>query len=153
VKNASSLPVIAKLTPNVSDILPIALAAEQAGADALTLTNTLAAIAIDVEERKPVLGGITGGLSGPALKPVSLAMVYKVAPRVDIPVIGCGGVFTYRDALEYILAGARAVQIGSANLVEFATPVQVLDDLIRYLEEKGIDDVNELVGAAQVQSA
>ena len=149
-KRVSSLPVIAKLTPNVSDILPVALAAEEAGADALTLTNTLSAMLIDIEGRKPVLGGITGGLSGMSLKPVSLAMVYKVAPRVGVPVIGCGGVFTCKDALEYIMAGATAVQMGSANLVDFGMAAQVVDGLSAYLEEKGIGDLKELIGAAQV---
>jgi dihydroorotate dehydrogenase (NAD+) catalytic subunit len=133
----------------VADILPIAQAVADAGADAITLSHTIPGMAIDVEARKPILGGITGGLSGPGLKPVSLALVYRVTPAVEVPVIGCGGVFTAGDALEYILAGATAVQVGSASLVDFAAPLNILSGLEAFLGEHGIKEIRELIGAVQ----
>ncbi len=148
VKAATSLPVIPKLSPNVPDIVPIAQAVAQAGADAITITNTIPAMSIDVETRRPVLGGITGGMSGPALRPVAVALVYQTAQAVDVPIIGVGGISTARDALEYIMAGASAVQIGSANLAEFRTPLEVLDGLRAYMGEYGVGDIAELVGVA-----
>jgi dihydroorotate dehydrogenase (NAD+) catalytic subunit len=120
-----------------------------AGADALTISNTLPAMAIDVEQRRPVLGGITGGLSGPGLRAVALALVYRAVQAVSVPVIGVGGIFTANDALEYILAGATAVQIGSANLADLWAPFNILADLRAYLAQRDIPDIHQLTGAAQ----
>ena len=148
VRDGTSLPVLPKLSPNVPDIVPIAQAVARAGADAIILTNTIPAMMIDVETRRPVLGGITGGISGPALRPVAVALVYQASQAVDIPIIGVGGIFTARDALEFIIAGATAVQIGSANLAGLAAPLEILDGLRSYMGEYGIDDLAELVGAS-----
>lgn len=148
VKTSTSLPVIVKLTPNVSDIVSIARAVAQAGAEALTLVNTLRGMAIDVERYRPVLGGITGGLSGPALKPVALAMVYAVYREVKIPLIGCGGIYSVSDALEFFLAGAQAVQIGSATFINPATATKVAGDLEQWMKKRGIARLADVVGAA-----
>ena len=148
VKANTDLPVIAKLAPNVPNFIEIAEAAVAAGADALTIANTLPAMAIDVETRKPVLGGITGGLSGAALRPVCLALVYRTAQVVDVPIIGVGGIFQAKHALEYILAGATAVQIGSANLAGLWAPFRIVDELREYLETSGVGHITELVGGA-----
>ena len=152
VKCATSLPIIPKLSPNVPDILPIVESVAHAGADAITLTNTIPAMTIDVDARKPVLGGISGGISGPALRPVAVALVYQAAQTVDVPIIGVGGIFTARDALEFIMAGATAVQIGTACLTDFRAPLEVLDGLRAYMGEHGIADISELVGAAWKES-
>jgi len=149
VRVNTDLPVIAKLAPNVPNFTEIAKAAVAAGADALTISNTLPAMAIDVETRKPILGGITGGLSGPGLRPVSLALVYLTAQVVDVPIIGVGGIFQAKHALEYIMAGATAVQIGSANLAGLWAPFRILDELREYLETSGVGHIKELVGSAQ----
>ena len=148
VKTNTDLPVLAKLSPNVPDITEIAMAAVAAGADALTICNTLPAMRINLESRRPVLGNITGGLSGMALRPVSLALVYQVAEAVDVPIVGVGGVFEAEHALEYILAGASAVQVGSANLVSLSAPWRILRDLRDYMGRNGIVDLAELRGAA-----
>ena len=153
VKANNPLPVIAKLSPNVPDITEIARAVVDGGADALTICNTLPAMRIDPETRRPVLGNITGGLSGMPLRPVSLALVYQTAQYLnemgqDIPIIGVGGIFTAEHAIEYILAGAAAVQIGSANLVNPAAPWQILADLRDYLSRRNIASLSELRGAA-----
>jgi dihydroorotate dehydrogenase (NAD+) catalytic subunit len=134
VKSSTSLPVIVKLSPNVTDITEIALAVQEAGADALSLINTLAGMAIDVTTRKPRLGNVSGGLSGPAVKPVALWMVWKVAGSVRIPVIGCGGITTAEDALEFIMAGATAVEVGTANLVNPRACIEIIDGLRAFLE-------------------
>jgi dihydroorotate dehydrogenase (NAD+) catalytic subunit len=152
VRANTDLPVLVKLAPNVADITEIARAAVYAGADALTISNTIPAMMIDIEARKPVLGGITGGLSGPGLRPVALALVYRTAQAVDVPIIGVGGIFSARDVLEYIMAGATAVQIGSANLADLWAPFNILDELQTYLEEYGISDIKDLIGAAQVKA-
>ena len=149
VKANTDLPVIAKLAPNVPDITDIAKAAEAAGADALTMSNTLPAMVIDVDTRKSVLGGITGGLSGPGLRPVSVALVYEASQAVDVPIIGVGGIFTARHALEYFIAGASAVQIGSANLAGLWAPFRIVDELREYLKAAGIRRIGEVVGSAQ----
>ncbi len=141
------LPLLVKLAPNVPDIAPIATAVVDAGADALTISNTLPALVIDVESRKPVLGAVTGGLSGPGLRPVAVALVYRAAQTVDVPIIGVGGIFTAGDALQFLMAGATAVQIGSANLANLWAPFQILEDLERYLWEREIPDVHEIIGA------
>ena len=149
VRSKTDLPVLVKLAPNAADIVQIAQAVTEAGADALTVSNTLPAMIIDVEARKPALGGITGGLSGPGLRPVAVALVYRIAQVVDVPIIGVGGIFSARDALEYIMAGATAVQIGSANLANLWAPFNILDELQTYLGENGVSDIGDLIGAAQ----
>ena len=150
VKEYAQVPVLAKLAPNVPDIVPIARAAVDAGADALTISNTIPAMTIDLDSRRPVLGNITGGLSGPGLHPVAVALVYRAAQAVDVPIIGVGGIFTAEDALEFILAGATAVQVGSANLADLWAPFKVLEGIYSYLGERGIPDIKELVGAVRV---
>ena len=147
VRANTSLPVLAKLAPNVPDVSEIALAAVGAGADALTISNTLPAMQINIESRQPVLGAVTGGLSGHALRPVALALVYRAAQVVDVPIIGVGGIFNAGHALEYFLAGATAVQVGSANLADLWSPFRILDELKVYLGEAGVSDIGELVGA------
>lgn len=149
VRAATSLPVIVKLTPNVTDIVAVACAVDAAGADAITLTNTLTGMAIDVEARQPVLGSPFGGVSGPALKPIALSMVYKAYKHVSIPLIGAGGVTSAQDALEFFLAGATAVQVGSASFADPWAPGEVLYGLKNHLARKGIASFTSLVGAAQ----
>ena len=148
VKANTDLPVLAKLAPNVPDITEIARAAVDGGADALTICNTLPAMRIDLASRRPVLGNITGGLSGMGLRPVSLALVYQTAEAVDVPIIGVGGIFETEHAIEYILAGASAVQIGSANLISLGAPWRILDGLREYMASNGIGSLEELRGAA-----
>ena len=150
VRRETTLPVIVKLAPNVSDIVSVAQAAADAGADALTLTNTLPAMAIDVRSRRPVLGWAFGGLSGPSLKPIALRLVYQTAAEVDVPLIGCGGIMTGLDAIEYIMAGATAVQVGTATFVNPRATLDVLDGIERFLEEEGVADLHQLIGAARV---
>ncbi|OIQ54850.1 dihydroorotate dehydrogenase [Neomoorella thermoacetica] len=150
VKGQTHLPVIVKLTPNVTDITVLARAVEDAGADALSLINTLQGMAIDLETRRPALANIVGGLSGPAIKPVALCAVWRVARAVKIPVIGMGGIVTARDALEFLLAGARAVAVGTAGLVNPRAIIEVIDGIKAYLQEQGLQDVNELVGALRI---
>jgi dihydroorotate dehydrogenase (NAD+) catalytic subunit len=151
VRRQTTLPVIVKLTPNAGDIAAVARAAVDAGADALTLINTLPAMAIDIEARRPALGWGSGGLSGPALKPIALKMVFDVAGAVDVPVIGCGGVTTGEDAVEYLMAGASAVQVGTATFLNPQAPLDVLEGLEAFMRDHDIDDVRELVGAARSQ--
>ena len=149
VKSQTTLPVIVKLTPNVTDIASIARAVADAGADAVSLINTLAGMAIDITERQPFLGGLTGGLSGPAIKPIALYMVYRVAKAVEIPIIGCGGIASADDALEFIMAGASAVQIGTATMVNPSAPLEVLEGIERFMEREGVEDIAQLVGVAK----
>ncbi len=151
VRAATSLPVIVKLTPNVTDIVAIARAVVDAGADALSLINTLLGMAIDIRRRRPVLGNMTGGLSGPAVKPVAVRMVYQVAAAVDVPVIGLGGITTLEDALEFFMAGATAVQVGTATFTNPATMSSLLDGLPIWLAQQGFGSVRELVGLANEQ--
>lgn len=150
VKKYAEVPVLVKLAPNVPDIAPIAQAAAAAGADALTLCNTIPAMTIAVDTGRPALGNITGGLSGPGLHPIAVALVYRAAQVVDLPLIGVGGVFTAQDALEFILAGATAVQIGSANLADLRAPWRILDELTAWLGERSIADIRDLVGKVRV---
>ncbi len=150
VRRNSDLPLVVMLAQIVPYIYPIAQAGAQAGADALTISNTLPAMTIDVTSRTPVLGAITGGLSGPGLQPVSLALVYRAVQVVDLPIIGVGGIFSAEDAMQYFLAGATAVQIGSANLADLWAPVNILRELKGYLREKGVRDLREIIGAAQM---
>ncbi|MBW2283460.1 MAG: dihydroorotate dehydrogenase [Deltaproteobacteria bacterium] len=146
-------PVIVKLSPNVTDITQIATAVESAGAHALSLINTLTGMAIDIETRKPVLANVSGGLSGPAIRPVALYMVYRVARTVKIPVIGIGGIMDHRDALQFLMAGARAVQVGTAGFVNPRAALDVVEGLEGYCREEGITSIADIIGAAQPQDA
>ena len=148
VKEVARTPVLVKLTPNVSDIVSIARAAVDAGADALTVANTMPGMAIDVRGRRPVLGAGQGGLSGPAIKPIALRLVYLVSRAVDAPVIGCGGIASSADALEFIMAGARAVQMGTAIFVDPGSPIRAIDGIQAFMEKEGVKSISELVGAA-----
>ncbi len=149
VRKATSLPVIVKLTPNVTSIVEIAVSAAEAGADALCLVNTLRGMAIDVSTRKPALGNICGGLSGPAIKPVALHMVYQVAGAVRLPIVGCGGIMSALDALEFIMAGASAVEVGTAQFVNPRALLDVLEGIEDFLRREGVRHIAELVGAAR----
>jgi dihydroorotate dehydrogenase (NAD+) catalytic subunit len=149
VKSATTLPLIVKLSPNVTDIKEIALAVEEAGGDAISLINTLKGMAIDVEQRKPRLGNTAGGLSGPAIKPAALYMVFEVAGVVRIPVIGCGGIACAEDALEFIMAGATAVEIGTAALTTPDICLTVLQGIEHFMLEREVKDLADLIGAAQ----
>jgi len=149
VRKVTSLPLIVKLTPNTDDIAGVALAVAAAGADAVSLINTLKGMAIDIDKRQPLLGSVTGGLSGPAIKPVALAMVYEVAATVDLPVIGCGGITSASDAIEFLMAGASAVQIGTASLVSPGAPLDIVEGIEQFMSERGIEDIKELIGAAR----
>lgn len=146
VKGATDVPVIMKLSPNVTDISLIAESVESAGADAVSLINTLTGMAVDLVHRKALLHNITGGLSGPAIKPVALRMVWQVVNRVRIPVIGLGGIMNARDALEFLIVGARAVQIGTANFVDPCATMKVLEGIEAYLRENSLSDISELIG-------
>ena len=145
----STLPLMVKLSPNVGNIVEIALAVEAAGADALSVANTLLGMLIDVDRRRPYLANRTGGLSGPAVRPVIVRMVYQITQAVSVPVVGVGGVTCTEDALQYILAGATAVQVGTANFVNPRTATEIVDGLTAYLQKHGIADISELVGAAR----
>jgi len=152
VKSATGLPVIVKLSPNVTDIKEIALAVEGAGADAISLINTLKGMAIDIDQRKPCLGNIIGGLSGPAIKPVALYMVFEAAKVTHIPLIGCGGISFAEDALEFIMAGATAVQIGTASLTSPDICLTILEGIEHFMQDKGVENLTDLIGVAQNKS-
>lgn len=147
VKAETNKPVIAKLSPNVTDIRTIALAAQDAGADAVSLINTFNAMAIDIETRRSRLGNVTGGLSGPAIRPVAVHMVYQVARKVKIPVIAMGGIMTAEDALEFIIAGATMVAVGTANFINPRAPVDILEGIAGYMRKHHIDDIIRLIGS------
>jgi len=149
VRKATSLPVLVKLTPNTDDIARVAMAVAEAGADAVSLINTLKGIAVDITNRRPRLGNITGGLSGPAIKPVALYMVYEVAGAVEVPVIGCGGITTAGDAIEFLMAGASAIQVGTISFSNPHAPLDILDGIEQFMERKGIKDITELIGTAR----
>jgi len=149
VKSVSGLPVIVKLSPNVTDIAEIALAVREAGADAITLINTVRGMAIDISRSQPSLGNGTGGLSGPAIKPIALYMVYKVAGIVDIPIIGCGGISCADDALEFLMAGASAVQVGTANLTNPQAAIEVLNGIEQFMSKKGALNLRAIIGKAR----
>jgi len=149
VKAATSLPVILKLSPNVTDICEIGIAVAEAGADALTAINTLKGMTIDIKRRRPLLGNRRGGLSGPAIKPVALHMVYELAGVVNIPVIGCGGIASAEDALEFIMAGADAVQVGSAGFTNPEAALEVLTGIETFMEREGVKSLSDLVGVAR----
>ncbi|MBB5336186.1 dihydroorotate dehydrogenase [Pectinatus brassicae] len=148
-KKNTNKPVIIKLSPNVTDIVMMAKAAEKAGADVISLINTLMGMAIDVNTWKPVLGNITGGLSGPAVKPVALRMVWQVRQAVKLPIIGMGGIMNATDAIEFMLAGADAVAVGTANFVQPDIINKIYDDLEKYLKEKNLTNIKQIVGKLQ----
>ena len=149
VKQATSLPVLVKLTPNTSDIAGLAVAVVEAGADAVTVINTLRGMAIDITTRRPLLGNVIGGLSGPAIKPMALCMVYQVAGAVDVPVIGCGGISTANDAIEFFMAGASAVQIGAATFTDPRISLDILEGIEDYMKKEGIKSLTEIVAVAR----
>jgi len=140
-------PLIVKLSPNVTDIVHIARTVTDAGADAISLINTLTGMAIDIKTRKPVLANTIGGLSGPAIKPVALRMVYQVAQSVSIPVIGIGGIMTTSDALEFLIAGACAIQVGTANFIDTRVTMDIVEGIRNYLIENNINDISQLIGS------
>lgn len=148
-RKATSRPLIVKLTPNVTDITEIARAAEASGADAISLINTLLGMAIDAKRRRPVLARVVGGFSGPAVKPVALRMVWQCSKAVSVPILGMGGVTTGTDAVEFMLAGATAVAVGTANFMNPQATVDVIDGIIGYCEKQGVNDVNDLIGALE----
>lgn len=150
VRKAYSKTLIVKLSPNVTDITEIARAVEGAGADSVSLINTMLGMAIDAEKRRPILSTITGGMSGPAVKPVALRMVWQVAKAVKIPVIGLGGICSATDAVEFLLAGASAIQIGTANFIDPAISEKVVDGIEDYLTRHGFNSVQEIIGALEV---
>jgi dihydroorotate dehydrogenase (NAD+) catalytic subunit len=150
VRAVTNRPVIVKLSPNVTDVAEIARAVEAEGADAVSLINTLLGMAIDARTRRPKLARIVGGLSGPAIKPVALRMVWQVANAVSVPVIGCGGIMTGEDAVEFLLAGATAVQVGTANFVDPAATMHVIDGIAEYCTSAGVSRARDLVGALEV---
>ncbi len=149
IKKKAKQPVIMKLSPNVTDITEMAKAAEAAGADALSMINTLTGMKIDIHRRKFVLANKTGGLSGPAIKPVAVRMVYQAAHAVKIPIIGMGGIATAEDAIEFLLAGASAVAVGAMNFVNPYTTIEVIEGIEAYMKQYGIEDVKEIIGAVE----
>jgi dihydroorotate dehydrogenase (NAD+) catalytic subunit len=148
VRRATTLPLIVKLSPGAPDISAVAIAVEEAGADAISLVNTLVGMSIDVKRRKPVLANVTGGLSGPAIKPIAVRMVYQVAAAVRVPVIGMGGIMGLADALEFFVAGCSAIQIGTGIFVDPGLPIRVIDELPTWLEAEGFSSLNQIVGIA-----
>jgi dihydroorotate dehydrogenase (NAD+) catalytic subunit len=147
VRKATSKTIITKLSPNVTDITEIARAAESAGSDALSLVNTLIGMSVDIDARRPKLAVVTGGLSGPAIRPVAVRMVWEVARAVNIPVIGIGGIMTAHDALEFIIAGATAVQVGTANFTNPRIAEDIIEGLTKYLKDNKITDIKNIMGA------
>ena len=147
VRGETDLPLIVKLTPNVTDITEIAKAVEEAGADALSLINTLTGMCVDIERRRPQLANVTGGLSGPAIRPVALRMVWQVLQKVQIPVIGIGGIATPSDALEFLITGARAIQVGTANFICPSATTDILDGITAYMNRHQIGSLAGLIGS------
>lgn len=150
VRKVLNKPLIVKLTPNVTDITIIARAVEAAGADAISCINTITGMAIDIKTRKPMIANRTGGLSGPAIRPVAVRMTHQVVQAVKIPVIGIGGIMCAEDALEFLIAGAQAVQVGTANFIDPAAMIRVIDGLERFLIEEGLDDIKQVIGSLQI---
>jgi dihydroorotate dehydrogenase (NAD+) catalytic subunit len=150
IKAVASRPVITKLSPNVTDVVGIARAAEEAGTDAISLVNTFLAMAIDIETRKPKLGNVFGGLSGPAIRPIALRMVYQVASRVKVPVIGMGGIMTGADAVEFLMAGAAAVEVGTANFVDPDACVRIIREIDDWCGTHGVEEIRSIVGTLRV---
>lgn len=151
IRAATDLPIWAKLTPNVTDIAAVAQAAEAAGADALTVANGMLGMAVDIENFRPALGNITGGLTGPALKPVLLRLCYQACQAVSIPVIGCGGIATAEDAIEYMMVGASAVQVGTANFSQPTTMLEVIEGIEAFCRRKGLARASDLTGAMRTE--
>jgi len=150
VKRSTSKPIIVKLSPNVTDVVLMAKACADAGADALSLINTLTGMAIDLERRRPILANVTGGLSGPGIKPVALRMVWQVAKNVQLPIIGIGGIMNARDALEFILAGASAVQVGTASFLDPSAAQTIAQEMEQYLADHNIESISSMIGALEV---
>jgi dihydroorotate dehydrogenase (NAD+) catalytic subunit len=153
VRKVTGKTLIVKLTPNVTKVSEIAKVCKDEGADAVSLINTVVGMAIDIKTRKPKLSTITGGLSGPAIKPIAIAKVFEVFQNVDIPIIGIGGIMNWMDAVEFLIAGARAVQVGTANFVDPTASIQILNGIISYCEENGISDINDLIGSIVIEQA
>jgi dihydroorotate dehydrogenase (NAD+) catalytic subunit len=151
VRDQTSKPLIVKLSPNVTDITEIALAAQEGGADCLSLINTITAMVVDVETRRPRLANITGGLSGPAIKPVAVRMVWQVAQVAKIPVIGIGGIMKAEDALEFFIAGASAVQVGTANFINPCITTNIIDGIESFLAERNIDRISDIIGTLEIR--
>jgi dihydroorotate dehydrogenase (NAD+) catalytic subunit len=149
-RKATKLPLITKMTPNVVSIAPYAKAAEEAGSDALAVTNSYPAMAIDIETRKPKLANVAGGLTGPCIKPIAIKLVWEAAKAVKIPIIGMGGIQNAADAIEFMMAGATAVAVGTANFYEPQTTLQVIAGIREFMQKHGIKDVREIVGSVQV---
>ncbi len=149
-ENCPAKPIVVKLTPQVANIVPVAQAAETAGATAVSLINTLPALAIDLKSRRPKLANVVGGLSGPAIKPVALRLVWQAASALKIPVIGLGGIMTAEDALEFIVAGATAVQIGTASLIDPRTPLNIIDGLQRWMCREGLENFDQIRGTLKI---
>ena len=150
VREKVRLPLMAKLSPNVSDIKAIARSVVEAGADAVSLINTITGMVVDVATRRPRLANVTGGLSGPAIKPIALRMVWEAAQAVHVPVVGIGGIMDAMDALEFLTVGAHAVQVGTANFVNPRATEEIVDGLSRYLVENNISDINEIIGSLRI---
>jgi len=150
IKVVTAKPVIAKLSPNVTDISEVAVAAQNGGADAVSLVNTFMAMAIDIKKRKPVLGNITGGLSGPAIKPIALKMVYDVKRRVSMPIIAMGGIMTAEDAIEFLITGATLVAVGTANFIDPKAPLKILAGIKTYMKENKMSDIHQLIGSLKI---
>jgi len=150
IRDKTEKPMMVKLSPNVTDITEIARSVEAAGADSISLINTLTGMVIDIETRRPKLANITGGLSGPAIKPVALRMVWQVAQSVKIPVIGVGGIMTAKDALEFLIAGAVAVQVGTANFINPHATIDIIEGIEAFLVERQIDNLTDIIGTLQV---
>ncbi|MCX7913725.1 MAG: dihydroorotate dehydrogenase [Thermodesulfovibrionales bacterium] len=147
VRSATNLPLIVKLSPNVGDIASMAKIAQDGGADAVSLVNTFLAMAVDVKTRRPLLANIVGGLSGPAIKPIAVRMVWEVCKAVNIPVIGMGGIVTYKDALEFLIVGSKAIAVGTANFLNPFATIEILEGIEKYMVEEGITDINQLIGS------
>lgn len=150
VKDIATRPVIVKLSPNVTDIVEVAKAAADGGADALTIANTYLALAVDIDTGRPILGNVLGGLSGPAIKPITQRLVYEVRRAMDIPIIASGGIATCKDAMEYLMIGANAVQVGLMNFNRPDIMTGIIEDMEKYMEERHIEDINEFIGSLKV---
>lgn len=153
VRKAASLPLIVKLSPNVADITLMARIAEDSGADAVSLINTITGMCVDIWTRKPMLANITGGLSGPAIKPIAVRMVWEVCRAVKIPVIGMGGIMNFRDALEFLIVGAKAVAVGTANFVNPLSTIEIIKGLEDFLTQEGVQDINQVIGSFKPHSS
>jgi dihydroorotate dehydrogenase (NAD+) catalytic subunit len=151
IRSVTTKPLILKLSPNVTDVTAIARAVEAEGADAVSLINTITGMAIDIESRRPKLANVTGGLSGPAIRPVAVRMVWQVAAAVDIPVIGIGGIMNGRDALEFLIAGASAIQVGTANFVNPGVTMEIIDDLRDFMQKHNIQQLSDLIGSLAIE--